>query len=120
MHTRRGSAGPARHRLARHSSLRTGCPVRAWERLCQRRLLHSVHLSRTLQVTIGSGPGWYRRDSMDPDLGSAIEFASWIELSVAVGPRRIGIDFSRVSNAHLGRINPGSEGIGLSMPLWKW
>jgi len=83
-------------------------------------LLYTFSLPRSRGLTIGSGPNWFRHDALDPNLGSAIEFSSWIELSVPVGGRVLGIDFSHVSNAHLGRINPGSEGIGLSLRMWTW
>ena len=83
-------------------------------------LSYSIDLPKSMKITLGSGPNWFRHDPLDPGLGSAIEFSSWIEVSGTIGNRKVGIDFSHVSNAHLGRINPGSEGLGVSVELWKW
>ena len=83
-------------------------------------IFYAWDLPHSFKLTIASGPGWYRHDNADPQLGSAVEFASWLELSREVGGRRVGLNFAHVSNAHIGRINPGTEGVGLAAELWRW
>ena len=83
-------------------------------------IFYAWNLPHSFKLTLASGPGWYRHDNADPQLGSAVEFASWIELSREIGGRTVGLNFAHVSNAHIGRINPGTEGVGLAVELWRW
>jgi hypothetical protein len=78
-------------------------------------LLFDFPLSRRAWLTVGSGPGVYRHKGNDPDLGYAVEFASWIEVSTIVLQRRVGLTFGHLSNAHLGSRNPGTETLGLTV-----
>ena len=55
-----------------------------------------------------------------PDLGYAIEFYSWIELSAVVLDKRIGLSVGHLSNAHLGSRNPGTEDVSLSVSVLSW
>lgn len=67
------------------------------------------------RIALSSGPGTYQRDGSEHDLGSRTEFLSSIELSLAThAGQRVGLSFQHISNAHLGRINPGSEILQLS------
>ena len=62
------------------------------------------------RITIASGPGIFERDLSAQDLGSHIEILSGIEVSRDFHRgQRLGLAFQHISNAHLGRINPGSE-----------
>lgn len=81
---------------------------------------HTFDLPRTIKISVGTGPGWYRHEANDPDLGYAIEFSSWIEFSAEVMGRRIGLSVAHLSNAHLGRSNPGTEAIGLNIHWRRW
>jgi hypothetical protein len=81
---------------------------------------HSFDLPRTFKLTIGTGPGWYRHEANDPDLGYAIEFSSWAELSMEIAGRRIGVSIAHLSNAHLGNTNPGTEAIGVNIHWKQW
>ncbi len=80
-------------------------------------VLHSFQLARHVWLTIGTGPGLFRHKGNDPDLGCAVEFASWVEVSTIAMGRHIGLTFGHLSNAHLGSRNPGTEMIGLTLHL---
>ncbi|HTP40436.1 MAG TPA: acyloxyacyl hydrolase [Steroidobacteraceae bacterium] len=76
------------------------------------------HVGNDWRLALSTGPGYFQRDRGAPDLGSKLEFLSSIELSrELVAGQRIGIAFQHISNAHLGRINPGSEILQLSYAL---
>jgi len=83
-------------------------------------LLHTFDLPRKLQLTVGTGPGWYRHEHNDPDLGYAIEFASWVEISAEIMHQRVGLSLTHLSNAHLGHRNPGTEALGLNIHFKQW
>jgi lipid A 3-O-deacylase len=68
-----------------------------------------IPLGGSVRLTPGFAPGVVLA-SGEGDLGSAIEFRSSLELSVAPDPLvRVGLGFSHISNAHLGARNPGVE-----------
>jgi lipid A 3-O-deacylase len=73
-------------------------------------------LGNLWRVALSSGPGYYQRtDANAPDLGSKLEFLSSIEFSrETVAGQRVGFAFQHISNAHIGRINPGSEILQIS------
>jgi hypothetical protein len=72
-------------------------------------------LGNLWRVALSSGPGCFQRDANAPDLGSRLEFLSSIEWSRAtMAGQRIAFAFQHISNAHFGRINPGSEILQLS------
>lgn len=72
-----------------------------------------------LVVRPSFGVGAYQPGS-GKDLGDALEFRSGLELSIAfVGGGRIGLEVYHLSNASLGRRNPGEESVALvyALPL---
>lgn len=71
-------------------------------------------------LSVGTGPGYYRHEGDDPNLGYAIEFSSWAELSTVILNRRIGITVAHISNAHLGSRNPGTEAVGIAVHVLEW
>ena len=80
-------------------------------------LFYNFHLTRETWFTVASGPGVFRHKGNDPDLGYAVEFASWVELSTIIKHRRVGLTFGHLSNAHLGSRNPGTETLGITLHL---
>ncbi|MDO8539426.1 MAG: hypothetical protein Q7S40_03230 [Opitutaceae bacterium] len=56
-------------------------------------MFYECKLAPRTWLTFGTGPGLYRHKGNDPDLGSAVEFASWIEVTTIVFNRRIGLGF---------------------------
>jgi hypothetical protein len=83
-------------------------------------LFHNFELPRHLRLTLGTGPGYYRHRGNVSNLGYAIEFYSWIELSAVVLDKRIGLSVGHLSNAHLGSRNPGTEDVSLSASVLSW
>lgn len=83
-------------------------------------LLYNFDLPDRKRFTIGTGPGIYRHEGNDPNLGCAIEFATWVELSGIIMQRRVGLTFAHLSNAHLSSRNPGTEAVGLSVKWFTW
>ena len=70
-------------------------------------------LGRQSRLMIGTGPAMYRRHD-GFDLGNDIEFFSFVQADRQVGREHwIGLRAAHVSNAHLGRRNPGREMLGL-------
>jgi hypothetical protein len=62
-------------------------------------------------------------DGDGKDLGHAVEFRSGLELSYQFeSMSRLGVAFNHISNASLGRRNPGAETLQLvyQMPLGAW
>jgi hypothetical protein len=81
-------------------------------------LMFELGLPLGLQLSPGFAPG-IALARTDSDLGSAVEFRSSLELSLAVGNRlRVGLAFSHISNARLGEHNPGVEVLvlGIAFP----
>ena len=76
-------------------------------------LLYNFELPLRMRFTIGTGPGIYRHEGNDPNLGCAVEFASWVELSGFIMRRRV--TFAHLSNAQLSSRNPGTEAVGMSV-----
>src|SRR5579871_1614956 len=78
-------------------------------------LYRSWRLRENWRITIASGPGFFERDLSAENLGSHIEFLSGIEISRDFyRGQRLGVAFQHISNAHLGRSNPGSEVLQLT------
>jgi len=76
--------------------------------------------SPRLRISVGTGPGYYLPGRTRRNLGEALEFATNLELSTGVGRgRRLGLNFAHLSNAGLGRSNPGAETLQLvfAVPL---
>jgi hypothetical protein len=73
-----------------------------------------------LRLTGGTGPFYYSRGKAGDDLGLSLEFYSFAEASWAwANGSRIGLRLGHLSNAGLGRRNPGTETLSLivSLPL---
>ena len=63
-------------------------------------------------------PGYYTPGRAGKDLGYALEFRSGFEVAVALnGGWRAGIEYYHLSNAGLGRINPGQESFVLTLAV---
>ena len=73
-----------------------------------------------LYVSPSFAPGIYFSNG-SKDLGSLLEFKSQIELCIKLHKEfRIGLSFNHISNATLGRFNPGVESLALTFhfPLY--
>ncbi len=74
-----------------------------------------------LVIAPGFAAGWYR-PGHGKDLGYPIEFRSGVEIAWQFDDwRRLGVHFYHLSNASLGRRNPGAESIVLfyDIPIRK-
>lgn len=76
-------------------------------------LVYHLELSPNYRLTLGSGPFYYQHEP-ERDLGLDLEFYSFAELTRKL-PRnqRVGLRVGHLSNAGLGRRNPGSETISV-------
>jgi len=83
--------------------------------------IYDFALSQHVRLTIGSGPFYYSHSNNgDDDLGLELEFYSFAELAWEWSRgTRLGARLGHLSNAGLGRENPGTEIFGLfvSTPL---
>ncbi|MBT8382820.1 MAG: acyloxyacyl hydrolase [Ignavibacteria bacterium] len=72
-----------------------------------------IPLSSFLYITPSFAPGFYHKcDSKNLDF--ALEFRSQLELSIRLeNSTRVGVSFNHISNASLGKINPGVESIAV-------
>lgn len=83
-------------------------------------LIYDLRLTRRSRITFGSGPFYHTHNDEDDDLGFSLEFYSFIEASWEwQAGKRIGVRSGHLSNAGLGRRNPGTEiaGFFISVPL---
>ncbi len=73
---------------------------------------HTALTPRT-RLSVGSGPFYYQHEP-NRDLGLKLEFYSFLELTREL-PReqRLGVRIGHLSNAGLGRQNPGSETVSI-------
>ncbi len=82
--------------------------------------IYDVRLADRTWLTLGSGPFYYTPEGEDDDLGFRIEFYSFAELSWE-WKREVclGLRVGHLSNAGLGRRNPGTETLSVlvSVPL---
>jgi hypothetical protein len=63
-------------------------------------------------ITLGTGPFYY--ESEHEDLGFDLEFYSFVEVTHRLRNNiRLGLRVGHLSNAGLGRINPGTENVAL-------
>ncbi len=77
-------------------------------------LLVDIYLPARLVFTPSVAPGWYHA-GRGKDLGFPLEFRSQIELSYRfMSGARIGVGANHISNAKLGRINPGIEAVSIT------
>jgi hypothetical protein len=89
----------------------TGEAVYGWAGIA-----YDVRIGRLI-LTPSFAPGLYRH-GRGIDLGHPVEFRSQFEAGFRVSPRsRIGVSFSHMSNAGLGRTNPGVETLTLQYAI---
>jgi hypothetical protein len=73
-------------------------------------VIYDIPLSERARLTLGSGPFYYTNAEQDDDLGFRLEFYSFAELSWKwKRDVRLGVRVGHLSNAGLGRRNPGTE-----------
>ncbi|MCR6656394.1 MAG: acyloxyacyl hydrolase [Opitutus sp.] len=83
-------------------------------------LIYDIELTPRMRLTLGSGPFYYADGNRGWDLGYDLEFYSFAELTWQWRrDLRLGFRVGHLSNAGLGRRNPGTETLGLvvSIPL---
>ena len=72
-----------------------------------------IPLAFFLYITPSFAPGFYHKCN-SKNLDFALEFRSQIELAIRLENNiRVGVSFSHISNASLGKINPGVESIAV-------
>ena len=77
-------------------------------------ILLDLRLGEHFVTTLSFAPGAYHKGS-GKNLGHELEFRSQIELAYRFADRsRLGVAFSHMSNASLGRKNPGTENLLLT------
>jgi hypothetical protein len=84
-------------------------------------LYYDIQLTDFLFFTPSFAPGLYAKNK-SKDLKFALEFRSQIEISFNLtNGSRVGISFNHISNATLGKENPGVESLALTylIPLLK-
>lgn len=80
-------------------------------------ILLDLYFGRRIVFSPSFAAGAYHNGN-GKDLGHVIEFRSSAELAYRFDDRsRIGINFYHMSNAHLGRHNPGTEVLSLSYAI---
>lgn len=78
-------------------------------------LLVDIYWGEHFVLTPSSAGGFYSA-GQSKDLGFPIEFRSQVEFSyLFLNGSRIGIGINHISNAKLGRINPGIEGLSITI-----
>ncbi len=77
-------------------------------------LYYDIPITDFLFITPSFAPGLYAKNS-SKDLKFALEFQSQIEISFKfVNGTRVGVSFNHISNATLGKENPGVESLALT------
>jgi len=72
-----------------------------------------IPLASFLYITPSFAPGFYHMGN-SKNLEFALEFRSQIELAIRLeNNTRVGVSFNHISNAGLGKINPGVESIAV-------
>ena len=85
-------------------------------------VVYDIPLTHRSRLTLGSGPFYYTNAEQDDDLGFRLEFYSFAELSWEwKRDVRLGVRVGHLSNAGLGRRNPGTETLSfvVSFPLGR-
>jgi len=83
-------------------------------------VIYDVRLSPRARLTLGSGPFYYTHEEEDDDLGFRLEFYSFAEVTWEwKHDVRLGFRVGHLSNAGLGRRNPGTETLSfvVTVPL---
>jgi hypothetical protein len=71
-------------------------------------------LGKRWRITLASGPAYYDQNG-GANLGYKLEFVSYAELAAEVSPGFwLGLNIGHISNAGLGRVNPGREIVGIT------
>jgi hypothetical protein len=79
--------------------------------------LYIIPISSNLYISPSFTPGLYHR-SNSKDLGFALEFRSQVEIILKLeNDCNVSVGFSHISNASLGRINPGVESLAFSFQV---
>jgi len=77
-------------------------------------LYYDIPITDFLFITPSFAPGLYAKNS-SKDLKFALEFQSQIEVSFKfITGMRVGVSFNHISNATLGKENPGVESLALT------
>lgn len=77
-------------------------------------LYYDIPITDFLFITPSFAPGLYAKNN-SKDLKFALEFQSQIEVSFKfINGMRVGVSFNHISNATLGRENPGVESLALT------
>jgi lipid A 3-O-deacylase len=80
-------------------------------------LAYRRRLGSRWRMTLASGPAYYDRNG-GADLGYNLEFVSYAELATEVAPGLwVGLNFGHISNAGLGKVNPGREIVGITYSI---
>jgi len=80
-------------------------------------LIYDITLPGRGRLTLGSGPFYYSHGKGD-DLGFDLEFYSFVEATWAIKHQtRLGLRLGHLSNAGLGRKNPGTETLSFVVSL---
>jgi hypothetical protein len=73
-----------------------------------------IPLASFLYITPSFAPGLYHKCN-SKNLDFELEFRSQIEMAIRLENNiRVGVSFSHISNASLGKINPGVESLALT------
>jgi hypothetical protein len=80
-------------------------------------ILLDLHIGSNFVTTLSFAPGAYHKGK-GKNLGHGLEFRSQIEVAYRFENRsRLGLAFSHMSNASLGRKNPGTENLLLTYAI---
>jgi hypothetical protein len=81
-------------------------------------VIYDLRLANRTWLTLGSGPFYYTHEEEDDDLGFRLEFYSFAEMSWEwKRDVRLGLRVGHLSNAGLGRRNPGTETLSFVVSL---
>jgi lipid A 3-O-deacylase len=103
----------AQYRLGRHlgafGTMAGGMVTSAGDFHLYAGLALEIPASRRVLLRLAFAPGYYDRGAQGKDLGYALEFRSSFEIGWCLRTGwRLGLELVHVSNAGLGRVNPGS------------
>jgi len=80
-------------------------------------ILYNIPISSNLYISPSFSPGLYH-SSNSKDLGFALEFRSQVEIILKLdNDYSVSVGFSHISNASIGRINPGVESLAFSFQV---
>jgi len=77
-------------------------------------LAYRLPLGEHWRITLASGPAYYDQNG-GANLGYELEFVSYAEIATEVAPGFwMGLNVGHISNAGLGKVNPGREIVGIT------